>query len=185
MPALAGCGLVFLPYARQFPGPVRVVKAVDADTREALPDADVRIRIARMSNWLILIPWLSCGGPDLPDAGKLAEPTAQRGQFKLKPQVACGWMQVWLPLPPVLGPAIMHEPYARLHVSAPEHDCLILQYSPARPPRPGEVFRPVPLSGAAACDAPPAGFATFGEGGILTFYLRRSAQAAESGPCAR
>ena len=130
-----GCGLVVVPTFREFPGPVKLIQVVDAEKGSPIATAAVHVRITRFENWFVQPPILSPGNSDDITGW---EPLQQAdGAFTMKRRRATGWARIWFPLPPVLGVALLDEPYAHLRVTAPAYESVVYTYSPQNPPRPG------------------------------------------------
>ncbi len=185
LPLLNGCGLVFVPTVQQYPGPVKAVRIGDAHSEEILTDAQVRFEIVKYVNWIRYPPGLSPTEPDYTSPGTstkdedvviLDQTSDKAGRFTFRRKSMWGAMQIWLPLPPILGPAILHEHRAYILASAPGHCQLIFQYSPAYPPTPGAKF---------SLPDPRHGRATFDDSGMLTIYLGKAVREPYTTTCPR
>jgi hypothetical protein len=145
--ANSGCGLLFVPYATVLPRePVRVVRVFDFETKAPLENATVTPLIEPWDNWFEPIGRCGLGDPNAPygvrphakSEGETARqgndyyvkpPTrepleiqaAKGGSFRITPALRWSWLQVWIPLSPVLGPWMYHTHECLFVVSAPGH----------------------------------------------------------------
>jgi hypothetical protein len=131
-----GCGLLFVPYATTLPPePVRRMSVRASQTREVLPEARVSIILYKHDNWMK--PYGRWGVSDSlhyedEELERLARYACEQweadrredGAFEIAPRTKCSWAQVWLPLPPVLGPVLYYTYEAEIIVSAPGYDTL-------------------------------------------------------------
>ncbi len=159
MPLVAGCGLVFVPVSRGFPGTVKSIRVVDENTHESIADAHVSVQI---HNDTLRSPLI------VKDKG-LAESVwycleAREGAFAMEPQTTTAWHRIGFPL----GPTVADEPFAVLRVTAPCYKGAWYSYSPESPPQPGIKYT---ATDADLHNIPP--FARFDEHGVLTIYLAR------------
>lgn len=130
----SGCGLLFVPYAVTLPKePLRRVRVMDYDTHLPLPDASVSFRVVRHDNWIQPMPAWGVCDPSDPRTLAVAKEDTRRGiaswkairrddgLFEIAAQTRCAWVQVWCPLPPVLGCFLYYTFDGTLIVSAPGH----------------------------------------------------------------
>lgn len=165
LPLTRGCGLLVVPTVRELPGAVKSVRVVDAQTGDPVADVDVRVRVRHIENWMVQPPRLDAPTPD--DDGEDWESLpACDGAFVLKRRAVWGSMRIWLPLPPILGPALLNEPYASIRITAPGRAGVVYTYSPQLPPTPDAPGHKHP-------DTPAA--AGIDRRGVLTIRLPRTA----------
>ena len=119
--ANAGCGLLLVPYTVTLPRePLRHVQVLDFNTRQPLAAARVSFHVTQYDNWVQPAP--TWGVSDSPDQATPATATSQpnecvascealrqdSGLFEITARSRCAWVQVWCPLPPVLGCFLYH-----------------------------------------------------------------------------
>ncbi len=155
--ANSGCGLLFVPYAVTMPRePLRHVQVLDYDTHLPLPNACVSFHVSRHDNWIQPTPsWGICDSSDwetLTAARRksdehIASWKAVRrddGIFEIAARTRCAWVQVWCPLPPVLGCFLYHTFDGTLIVSAPGHKTVWFSNTMEAACRPDDTFHDGP-----------------------------------------
>jgi len=128
-----GCGLLHVPYSTTLPRePFSRVSVRAYETREPLRDSIVSIVLYEHHNWIEPMGW--CRVTESPDGfrdvvGIKSDDDCEtwqaegigNGDFEVAPRTKCSWVQVWFPLPSVLGPCIYHTYDAVVVASAPGH----------------------------------------------------------------
>jgi len=163
---LGGCGLVFVPTVQEYPGPVKGVRVVESNTSQPLPGAHVRFDIVKHQNWTALPPRLDClterNDIDERELATTLKSEVRDGLFEFERKCLWGTVQIWFPLPPVLGPAVLREHEAIVEASAKGHTGTVFTYNPRNPPVVGSDYR---------TDGPEANRVRFGQDSVLTFFL--------------
>ncbi|MGD8451901.1 MAG: hypothetical protein PVJ57_08790 [Phycisphaerae bacterium] len=174
-----GCGLVHVPYATTFPRERLCRISVRAyDTRQPLPNANVSIFLHEQHNWFEPAGcWSVADSPDgfrrvldIDRRGRCETWPADRigeGEFEATPRTKCSWVQVWFPLPAVLGPCLYHTYDAVIVASAPGHKTVWLTSNVILPCKPNREsgYRGEPIADGAYAESADS---------ILCIYLPRA-----------
>ena len=168
---MGGCGLLFVPTVHDYPGVVKGVRVVDCDTNLPVPDPHISFEIAKFVNWVAFPPLVEDSEDisQVPGLKKnedrvVLDSTCRDGTFTFDRKYMWGALQIWLPLPPVLGPAVIHEHQAVIAVEASGYRRMKFTYNPRNPPEANSRYETRREEG---------GHVYFDESGILTFYLKR------------
>jgi hypothetical protein len=173
MPLIGGCGLVFVPTVHEYPGAVKAVRVIDDESGEALAGADVRFEVCKYANWCPFPPVVveaseEVYAPGMKSEEKVRLAATRTGDvFHLERRYFWGLMQIWLPLPPILGPALLHEHRGLIYASAENYQGLVFSYNPRNAPMAGEGYEFHSREGHRVA-------VQFDEQGVLTFRLCRT-----------
>lgn len=137
--ATSGCGLLSIPYVRSYPDAhIRKVVVHDEQTGDRILNADITCTLIEWEGWMP--PHLPCR-TDVPKSTHTCDSRCSKswkakyvedGRYELAPETRVCVATIWLPLPPVLGPAIYKSYASQVTFTAPGYDNLIV---------PGEVPR--------------------------------------------